>query len=90
MERPGLAGRAPGGDGAHAAAYTSRSTRARRRCAAPRRLPPTRRAEKADQYAEDRQLLTWNGQINSADVAYILYQAPVLVAIHAREMLGDA
>ena len=48
-------------------------------------------AEKADQYDEDRQLrLTWNGQINSADVAYILFRAPVLVAIHAREMVGDA
>jgi len=44
--------------------------------------------EKTDQYAEDR-ALTWNAQINAADVAYILYQAPVLVAVHAREMLGD-
>jgi hypothetical protein len=45
--------------------------------------------EKADQYAEDR-ALTWNGQLNSADVAYILFQSPVLVAVHAREMLKDA
>ncbi len=44
--------------------------------------------DKADQYAED-QVLTWNRQINSADLAYILYQAPVLIAVHAREMLGD-
>jgi hypothetical protein len=43
----------------------------------------------ADQYAEDRGL-TWNGQINSADIAYILFRAPVLVAVHAKEMLGDA
>jgi hypothetical protein len=43
----------------------------------------------ADQYAEDRQL-TWGRQINAADLAYILYQAPVLVAVHAREMLGHA
>ncbi len=52
--------------------------------------PPTDPAdvEKTDQYAEDR-ALTWNAQINAADVAYILYQAPVLVAVHAREMLGD-
>jgi hypothetical protein len=42
--------------------------------------------EKADQYAEDR-AVTWNGEISSADLAYILYQAPVLVAVHAREML---
>ncbi|HKE97907.1 MAG TPA: hypothetical protein VKG45_03105 [Actinomycetes bacterium] len=52
--------------------------------------PPTDPAdvEKADQYAEDK-ALTWNAQLNAADVAYILYQAPVLVAVHAREMLGD-
>jgi len=42
-----------------------------------------------DQHAEDVNL-TWNQQINAADLAYILYRAPVLVAIHAREMLGDA
>ena len=45
--------------------------------------------EKADQFAEDR-ALTWNGQLNSADVAYVLFQSPVLVAVHAREMLRDA
>jgi hypothetical protein len=45
--------------------------------------------DKTDQYTEDK-VLTWNRQINSADLAYILYQAPVLVAVHAREMLGDA
>jgi hypothetical protein len=43
----------------------------------------------ADQHAEDINL-TWNQQINAADLAYILFRAPVLVAIHAREMLGDA
>jgi hypothetical protein len=46
-------------------------------------------AEKHDQYTEDR-ALTWNAQLNSADVAYILYQSPVLVAVHAREMLRHA
>ena len=46
-------------------------------------------AEKVDQYGEDR-ALTWNPQLNSADVAYILYQSPVLVAVHAREMLRHA
>ena len=46
-------------------------------------------AEKVDQFAEDR-ALTWNAQLNSADLAYILYQSPVLVAVHAREMLRDA
>jgi hypothetical protein len=44
--------------------------------------------EKVDQSAEDS-ALTWNAQLNSADVAYILYQAPVLVAVHAKEMLRD-
>jgi len=44
--------------------------------------------EKTVQYGEDK-ALTWNAQINAADIAYILYQAPVLVAVHAREMLGD-
>jgi hypothetical protein len=51
-------------------------------------LPPAD-VDQADQYAEDREL-TWNGQINSADVAYILFRAPVLVAVHAKEMLRDA
>jgi hypothetical protein len=52
--------------------------------------PPASPADtdKADQYSEDR-ALTWNAQINAADVAYILFQAPVLVAVHAREMLGN-
>ena len=44
--------------------------------------------EKVDQFAEDR-ALTWNAGLNSADVAYILFQVPVLVAVHAREMLRD-
>jgi hypothetical protein len=44
--------------------------------------------DKADQFAEDR-TLTWHAGIDSADLAYILYQAPVLVAVHAREMLRD-
>jgi hypothetical protein len=44
--------------------------------------------DKADQFAEDR-ALAWNAQLNSADVAYILCQVPVLVAVHAREMLRD-
>lgn len=43
---------------------------------------------KHDQYLEDR-ALTYDQKINSADLAYILFQAPALVAIHAREMLGN-
>jgi hypothetical protein len=29
----------------------------------------------------------WNRNTNAADVAYVLYQLPVLVAVHAAEML---
>jgi hypothetical protein len=47
--------------------------------------PPTG-SEKTDQHAEDRHL-TWHARMSSADVAYILYQAPVLIGVHAREML---
>ena len=48
--------------------------------------PTPEHAEKDDQHAEDV-ALTWNTQLNSADVAYILFQAPVLVAVHTAEML---
>jgi hypothetical protein len=41
---------------------------------------------KAAQHTEDRQL-AWQPRMSSADIAYILYQAPVLIAVHAREML---
>jgi hypothetical protein len=43
--------------------------------------------EKGEQYQDDR-FVAWNKDASSADLAYILYQAPVLVAIHAAEMLG--
>jgi hypothetical protein len=43
-------------------------------------------SEKAAQHVDDREL-TWHARISASDVAYILYQAPVLVAVHAREML---
>ncbi|WP_283138992.1 hypothetical protein [Rhizohabitans arisaemae] len=42
---------------------------------------------KKEQYDEDRKL-TWHKDISASDVAYILYQAPVLIAVHAREMLS--
>lgn len=44
-------------------------------------------AEK-DQHAEDVSV-GWNANTNAADVAYVLYQVPVLVAVHASEMLPD-
>lgn len=36
---------------------------------------------------EDDNFVSWNKNMNAAEVAYILYQAPVLVAVHASEML---
>ncbi len=44
--------------------------------------------EKYEQYDEDMHL-EWNDKMNAAEVAYILYQAPVLVAVHASEMLKN-
>ena len=42
--------------------------------------------EKVEQFTED-QALRWHSDTNSAELAYILYQVPVLVAVHASEML---
>jgi hypothetical protein len=42
--------------------------------------------EKGEQYEDDK-FLSWNKDMSSAEVAYILYQAPVLVAVHGAEML---
>ena len=44
-------------------------------------------AEKVPQWNEDK-ALHWGSDLNSSEIAYILYQAPVLVAVHAQEMLG--
>lgn len=44
-------------------------------------------AEKVDQHGEDTALRSWNGRLDSAEVAYMLFQAPVLMAVHAQEML---
>lgn len=45
-------------------------------------------AEKVDQWDEDKHV-SWNKNMNSAELAYVLYQVPVLVAIHAVEMLPE-
>jgi hypothetical protein len=50
-------------------------------------LPNPQLAEKYEQYDEDKHI-NWNKNMNAAQVAYILYQAPVMVAIHASEMLA--
>ncbi len=42
--------------------------------------------EKLRQHQDDV-AVEWNSGMNGADVAYVLYQAPVLVAIHAAEMM---
>jgi hypothetical protein len=46
--------------------------------------------EKIAQRDEDLQVDDWHPNVSAADVAYILFQAPVLVAMHAQEMLPDA
>jgi len=42
--------------------------------------------EKQPQHIDDV-AIRWNSGMNAADVAYVLFQAPMLVAIHAAEML---
>lgn len=42
--------------------------------------------EEKDQRPEDLQV-RWDNKMSAADLAYILYQAPVMVAVHAAEML---
>jgi hypothetical protein len=42
--------------------------------------------EKQKQKTEDENF-TWNKDMNAAELAYILYQVPVLVAVHGSEML---
>jgi hypothetical protein len=42
--------------------------------------------EKKEQRADDL-AVSWKKNMNAADVAYILYQVPVLMAVHAVEML---
>jgi hypothetical protein len=44
-------------------------------------------AEKADQHREDLSIPLWQAGLSSADLAYVLFQAPVLMAVHAQEML---
>jgi hypothetical protein len=43
-------------------------------------------AEKTEQQQEDGNV-TWSKDMSSAELAYILYQVPVLVAVHGSEML---
>jgi hypothetical protein len=46
----------------------------------------TDRKGQIDQYGDDIKI-NWNNTVDSADLAYILYQVPMMVCIHAAEML---
>jgi hypothetical protein len=52
----------------------------------PLKLPDEKEKEKEKQKEEDGNI-HWNKNMSSADLAYILYQVPVLVGVHASEML---
>ena len=34
-------------------------------------------------------MLGWTADVSAAELAYVMYQAPVLVAVHAAEMLPE-
>ncbi len=55
----------------------------------PNSAPAGEAQEKAGQWAEDH-LLSWTSSLTSAELAYILFQAPVLVGVHAAEMLPES
>ena len=42
--------------------------------------------EELEQHLEDKQVF-WRKEADAADLAYILYQVPVMVAVHGHEML---
>lgn len=43
-------------------------------------------SEKHEQWVDDKSV-AWSKDASSADLAYVLYQVPVLIAVHASEML---
>lgn len=55
----------------------------------PNAAPSGTAQEKKTQWDEDH-LLSWTPGINSAELAYILFQAPVLIGVHASEMLPES
>lgn len=55
----------------------------------PNTAPSGSAQEKKAQWDEDH-LLSWTAGITSAELAYILFQAPVLVGVHASEMLPES
>jgi hypothetical protein len=48
-------------------------------------LPPTETEQ--EEQAEDDLFVKWHKDTHAAELAYILYQVPVMVAVHAAEML---
>jgi hypothetical protein len=51
--------------------------------------PDDGEAHDAWQQQKEDSHLSWDSNMNSAELAYILYQVPVLVGVHAAEMLPD-
>ena len=56
--------------------------------AIPNAAPPGQ-AEKEPQRLEDVKV-RWDDDASAAELAYVMYQAPVMVAVHAAEMLPPA
>jgi hypothetical protein len=54
----------------------------------PLQVPTGSDDEKLPQFNDDKNV-AWSHGMSSAELAYILFQAPVLVAVHAAEMLKD-
>jgi len=50
-------------------------------------LPTTPEDQEKLAQHQDDVAIKWNKDMNAADVAYVLYQGPVLVAVHGAEML---
>jgi hypothetical protein len=49
--------------------------------------PPGAGDQEKDVQHQDDKKVVWNREMSSAELAYILFQAPVLVGVHASEML---
>ena len=52
----------------------------------PDQTPPALMADKDEQRKDDRNVV-WGANVGSAELAYILFQPPAMVAVHASEML---
>jgi hypothetical protein len=52
----------------------------------PLSAPGVAEQEKIVQHEDDKKV-SWSHNMSAAELAYILWQAPVLVAVHASEML---